>query len=133
LGQRLRIGDRVLLCQADIARPLLADALQAACADVTTVAAYRTVIGSGGVDLPALLAAGQVDALTFTSASTVRNLLQRLQADGGRTPDLTGVCLAYLGPITADAALKLGLTVHVMTVKHTIPALVDALDAYFAR
>ncbi len=131
LVERLRSGDRVLLCQADIARPVLADALRAAGAEVTAVVAYHTVMGSGGIDLPALLAADQVDALTFASASTVRNLLRRLQADGGQPADLAGVCVACLGPTTADAARKLGLTVHVLPVEHTIPALVEALEAHF--
>jgi uroporphyrinogen-III synthase len=130
---RLRPGDRALLCQADIARPVLADALQAAGIELTSVIAYRTVIGRGGVDLPALLAARQVDALTFTSASTVRNLLRRLAAEGGRPADLAGVCIVCLGPIVADAACKLGLTVHVLPAEHTIPALVEALEAYLGK
>jgi len=68
LVERIRPNDRVLVCQADIARPVLAEALQAAGVAVTSVVAYRTVIGSGGVDLRSLLAAGRVDAITFTSA-----------------------------------------------------------------
>jgi uroporphyrinogen-III synthase len=130
---RLGPGSRVLLCQADIARTVLAESLTTAGAEVTSVVAYRTVIGSGGVDLPALLAAGSVDAITFTSASTVRNLLRRLGAGGGRVVDLAGVCLACLGPITAGAARDLGLTVGVLPAEHTIPALVDALESYYAR
>jgi uroporphyrinogen-III synthase len=133
LVERLRPGDRVLLCQADIARPVLADALRAAGAEVTSLVAYCTVIGRGGIDLPARLAAGHVDAITFTSASTVRSLLQRLAAEGGRPADLADVCIAGLGPITADAAQKLGLTVHVVPVEPTIPALVEALEAHFAN
>jgi uroporphyrinogen-III synthase len=39
---------RILLAQADLARPILAQELTAAGANVTTVAAYRTVLGSGG-------------------------------------------------------------------------------------
>lgn len=133
LTTRLRPGTRVLLCQADIARPTLADALRAAGAVLTSVIAYRTVIGSGGVDLPALLAARQVDALTFTSASTVRNLPSRLQADGGRLADLADVPIACLGPITATAVQRLGLTVHILPAEHTIPALVAALEAHFGE
>ncbi len=83
LLQRLAPNGHVLVCQADIARPVLVETLAAGGAAVTSVVAYRTVIGSGGVDLPALLRAGQVDAVTFTSSSTVRNLLIRLDAEGG--------------------------------------------------
>ncbi len=130
---RLRPGDRVLLCQADLARPVLAEALRAAGVALTSVVAYRTVIGSGGVDLPALLAARQVDALTFTSASTARNFLLRLEADGGRLADLADVPVACLGPVAAAAARRLGLTVQIVPEEHTIPALVTALETYFAE
>jgi len=133
LAERIKPGRRVLLAQADIARPVLAAALRAAGIDVTSVTAYRTVIGSGGVDLPALLAAGQVDAITLTSSSTARNLVQRLQAEGDPYSDLAGVCIACLGPITARTAQELGLAVHVLPAEHTIPALVDALEAYFVK
>lgn len=133
LVERLGPSDRVLLCQADIARPVLAESLQAAGVAVTSVVAYQTVIGSGGVDLRSLLAAGRVDAITFTSASTARNLVRRLDVEGGRAADLAGVCVACLGPITASAARDLGCTVNVLPAEHTIPALVNALEAYFAR
>jgi uroporphyrinogen-III synthase len=140
LTERLKPGERVLLPQAEIARPVLADALQAAGANVTPVVAYRTVTGSGGVDLPALLVASQapgssrsVDAITFTSGSTARNFTERLSAEGGRPADLAGVCIACLGPVTAEAARKLGLPVHVVSSESTIPALVKALEAHFSR
>ncbi len=129
---RMDPGDRVLLCQADIARPDLAQTLKAAGTAVTSVVAYRTVPGTGGIDLPAHLAARRIDAITFTSSSTVRNLLARLEAEGGDRAALQDICLACLGPVTAATARQLGLTVDVMPATHTIPALVDALDAYFA-
>ncbi|MGC8779495.1 MAG: uroporphyrinogen-III synthase, partial [Anaerolineae bacterium] len=83
--------------------------------------------------LPALLAGRQVDAITFTSPSTVRNLFARLAAEGGDVAHLAGICVACLGPVTADAARNHGLTVHVLPQAHTVPALVDALETHFAR
>jgi len=125
----------ILLCQADLARPALAEALRTAGWAVTTVIAYRTIIGSGGIRLADHLAAGAVDAVAFTSPSTVHNLAQRLQAEGGRLADLASVCIACLGPVTAAAARQAGLLGHALCVpaEHTIPALVDALDAYFTE
>lgn len=122
---------RALLCQADLARPALADALRAAGWTVTSVVAYRTVVGSGGIRLTEHLAAGGVDAITFTSPSTVQNLALRLAAEGGRLADLADVCIACLGPVTAAAARRLGLPVHVTPAVHTLPALAAALDAYW--
>ena len=127
---------RVLLCQADLARPALADALtKSAGWVVTAVVAYRTVIGRGGIRLADHLAAGAVDAITFTSPSTVHNLAHRLAAEGGRLADglgrLDGICIACLGPVTANAAQQIGLPIHVQPTEHTIPALVEALDQYW--
>lgn len=120
-------GGRLLLCQAELARPALAEALRAAGWAVTSVVAYRTIIGSGGIRLTEHLAAGAVDAITFTSPSTVHNLAQRLAAEGGQLADLAGVCIACLGPVTAAAAQQLGLPVHVQPAEHTVAALVEAL------
>jgi uroporphyrinogen III methyltransferase/synthase len=122
---------RILLAQADLARPILAQELTAAGANVTTVAAYRTVLGSGGADVVALLEGRKVDAAIFTSSSTVHNFLRRLTAEGGHPTLLAGICLACLGPVTAQTARDLGLTVAVAPAHHTLEGLVEALEAYF--
>jgi uroporphyrinogen-III synthase len=126
-------GMRVLLPQADLARQTLVEGLIAAGAVVTSISAYRTVRGIGGVDLPALLSDGQVDAITFTSPSTVHNFLERLRTEGGKADKLRGVILACIGPTTAEAVRELGLTVTVLPAEHTLNGLVDALERYFER
>lgn len=133
LAPQLGAGCRLLLAQADIARPVLARRLAEAGITVTAVDAYRTVVGSGGVDLPALLARRAVDAVTFTSSSTVRNFLQRLEPEGGARTGLTGVCIACIGPVTAGTAIGLGLSACVVAMEHTVPGLVAALETYFDR
>jgi uroporphyrinogen-III synthase len=125
-------GKHILLPQTDIARTVLQERLTAQGASVTTVGAYRTVIGSGGIDLSARLKHNQIDAITFTSASTVSNFLTRLASEGGSHHDLNGVCIACIGPITARTAVEHGLTVHVMPEEYTLPALVAALEQCFA-
>lgn len=122
-------GQRLLLPQADIARPVLAQTLAAAGLDVTPLAAYRTTIGRGGVDLPALLPA--VDAITFTSSSTVRNLLRRLADEGGDYTQLAGVCLAAIGPVTAETLREGGLTPTVVAQTQSVEGLVEALIEYW--
>jgi uroporphyrinogen-III synthase len=117
-------GDHVLLPQADIARPILRDQLTAMGATVNAVAAYRTILGSGGVALRPLLASGRIDAITLTSASAVRNLLRRLAGEGGGKQDLSGVCTVCIGPVTADAALDDGIP------EYTLRAMVAALARY---
>jgi uroporphyrinogen-III synthase len=126
-------GDRVLLPQSSVARPVLAEALRAGGAHVTVVDAYQTVLGRGGADIPAYLERGQVDAVTFTSASTAEGFTSRLASDGGHPASLQGVCLAAIGPVTAKAMEKFGLAVGVMPAVYTVPALVEALATYFSE
>ena len=136
-------GQRLFVPQADIARPTLVQGLTAAGLDVTTVAAYRTTIGSGGVQLRKLLAEGAgggegVDAITFTSPSTVRNLLTRLEQEGSAPADLATlqhVVLACIGPVTADAMEAAGLppqaAATVVAAKQSLEGLVEALSTYY--
>jgi uroporphyrinogen-III synthase len=124
-------GARILLPQADIARPVLAQALAAAGLDVTPLAAYCTVAGRGGVDLPAELPT--VDAITFTSSSTVRNLLRRLETEGGDCTALHRICLAAIGPVTADTLHAAGLKPTVVAQEPSLEGLVHALVDFFSR
>jgi uroporphyrinogen-III synthase len=124
-------GERLLLPQSAIARPVLADLLHTAGAQVTIVAAYRTSLGQGGDPVPALLVNKVIDALTFTSSSTVSNFLIRLENEGGHRRDLAGVCLAAIGPVTAAAMAELSLPADIVPADYTLPGLITALDRYF--
>ncbi|HET6347486.1 MAG TPA: uroporphyrinogen-III synthase [Candidatus Krumholzibacteria bacterium] len=126
-------GERVLLPESEIARPTLAQLLRERGADVTVIPAYHTVRGRGGVDVPGMLTRGEVDAITFTSTSTVTNFIERVQHEGGRVQDALPVCAACIGPITADTAHNAGFTRIVTPEKYTIAALADALDDFFCH
>lgn len=121
---------RLLLLQAEKARPFLREKLTAVAA-LTPVVAYRTILGAGGIHLSTLLQSRQVDAITFTSASTVHNCIDRLHAEGSEHSLLADTCLACIGPLTAQAMRELGLTVGVMPAEHTIEGLVQELEIYF--
>lgn len=123
--------EKMLVPQADIARPVLVDRLRKAGKQVTDPVAYQTVCGQSGADVPGLLHAKQIDAVTFTSSSTVENFIERLAAQGIQPDALRGVCLAYIGPIAAAAGRKLGLAVDVLPDEHTLDGLVDGLANYF--
>lgn len=125
-------GGRVFLPQSAIAETTLVDDLSAAGMHITAVEAYQTVIGSGGVDLPALLREQNVDAVTLTSGSTARNLIARLEAEGENLDLLAGVCIACIGSKTAKSARDCGLQVAVVPREHTLEAMIDALEAYFS-
>jgi uroporphyrinogen-III synthase len=88
------------------------------------VVAYTTVPCVPTPDLVA--AARRADAITFTSASTVRGWLG--VADRADTPPV----VACIGPITAAAASDAGLTVTATAAEHTIDGLIVALVAALA-
>lgn len=118
-------GTRILFIQADGA----GDALPAALRDMDTtmheIVAYRTVPDASGTNAARdALTANSVDAITFTSASTVRFFLDAL---GGNAGAVGGARIITMGPRTSDAARMLGLTVHAEAATATIDALVDAV------
>jgi uroporphyrinogen-III synthase len=121
-------GVRIFLPQADIAAPDLSNALTGAGAEVLALRAYCTVLGQGGVDLAALLRAGQVDALTFTSAAIVSHCILRLQDEGGDPVLLYALPAACIGPKTAHAAADLGLRHVLVPESYTLAAMLALLD-----
>jgi uroporphyrinogen III methyltransferase/synthase len=129
-------GVRVLLPRADIARELLAEELRNAGARVKEVAAYRTVLaspeGDGEYDVYRMLLERQIHAVTFTSASTVRNFVKMLGEDPA-VDLLRTTAVACIGPVTAEAAQKLGIETTIMPSSYTIPALVDAIVEHFGK
>jgi len=126
-------GSRVFLPQSAIARPVLVRALKRAGAEVRAVAAYQTVVGHGGDDLPRHFWQGDVDVVLFTSASTVHNFMSRLKAESGDAGMLCDVTVACIGPMTAEAARRHELPVQVVAESRTVEGLVQSLKSYFAR
>ncbi|MGH7310676.1 MAG: uroporphyrinogen-III synthase [Candidatus Rokuibacteriota bacterium] len=132
---RPQIGptDRVLLPRAAQARELLAQELARLGAAVVEVPAYTTRrVDGGAAGLREALAAGAVDAITFTSSSTARNFAELFTAEE-RQGWLRGVTIASIGPITAATAAEYGLTTHVMPPQYTIAALARAIIEHYVR
>lgn len=134
LGNSLDVapGTRVFLPQSAAADPILAETLRKSGARVTTVVAYRTVLGRGGVDVPRLLSRREVDAIVFASSSSVQNFHLRLEMEGGKRDHLEGVCIACIGPRTAETAQEHGLVVSVVPAVHTLEGVVEALEIYYS-
>ena len=119
---------RVLLARAAVARDVLPEALRAAGWQVDIVAAYETRPTSNDVveRLTRELAAGRIDAVTFTSSSTVDNLCDLLGPDAALR--LAGARIASIGPVTTATAVGRGLRVDVTARAYTVPGLIDALE-----
>jgi uroporphyrinogen III methyltransferase/synthase len=126
-------GARVLLPRAAEARPVLPEELTRMGAVVDEVAAYHTVADDTGREgLLAALENRDIDMVTFTSSSTVRNFKALLPAD--RTAALlSGVAMASIGPITTETAAKLGFHVDLTASEFTIEGLVAEITAYYSK
>ncbi len=117
-------GRRILLPRAEIAREALAVALRQRGAQVDEVASYRTLQTEPDAQAMAELQRG-VDAILFTSSSTVRGYVEL----AGRA---TGsAVIACIGPITAQTARELGLRVDAVAAEYTTGGLLQALADYF--
>jgi uroporphyrinogen III methyltransferase/synthase len=126
-------GLHFLLPRSQIGRDVLRDGLLAAGARATAVVAYRTLppeLGTGN-DLAAQLRSGALGVLSFTSPSTVRNLIDRLDRSVDGTEQALKLSLvAAVGPTTAEACRAAGLEPSVVPEKPGGVALVEALMVY---
>ena len=130
LSSRNWVGVPVLLPGADIGRDVLAQGLSRLGANVELVAAYQTVAPPDiGYVARQTLDQG-VDVVTFTSSSTVRNLLGAL--DGDRSA-LKSSIIACIGPTTAATAKDLGLKVDLVAEEHNVEGLAESLVQYLTH
>jgi uroporphyrinogen-III synthase len=109
---------RVLVAQAENARPVLVDGLRAAGWEVSAVVAYRTVPVTPPPEQ--LAAAASADAVLFTSGSTV-DAFVRAVGTAGLPPSVV-----VIGPVTAEAARRHGLAVAAVASPHSLEGLVAA-------
>lgn len=118
-----RGAGRVLCARADIAPPGLEEALLAKGWDAVRVDAYRTLFArSLPREVRAALGRNEVDAVTFSSASTVRGFANLL---GDASRSFAVVCI---GPVTAREARLHGFTVRRIARPHTVEGLVLAVE-----
>jgi uroporphyrinogen III methyltransferase/synthase len=114
-------NDRVLVARAEQARDVLPDGLARLGYAVDILPVYRTVTA---VPDPAQLErvrAGEFDAVTFTSSSTVDNFCRLVG------PVASEPLVVSIGPITTASATAAGLRVDVEADPHDIDGLVAAV------
>ena len=129
-------GTTVLLPRSNIGREVIADRLRQLGATVVEVVAYHTELQDAqrpdDPDVYGMLLNAKLDAVTFTSASAVRNFARIYGAE--QAADLLRkTVVAAIGPVTGDAAHELGIEVTVQPEQYTVPALVEALVQHFAQ
>ncbi|MFQ5672708.1 MAG: uroporphyrinogen-III C-methyltransferase [Nitrospinales bacterium] len=132
LGEKNVAGKRFLLPRAAVARETLPENLRARGAIIDVVPAYQTLPPQNrNDDLAAKLERREIDAVTFTSSSTVKNFIAMM--DEHTRSLLADAIIACIGPITARTAEDLGLRVDVVPEQFTVEALVAALESRFAK
>ena len=124
----MRNNDNVLLPQSEKVDETLADSLRERGAQVTVITAYENVIGTGGDDVPAMLRSNEIDALTFTSGSTIEGFIKRTKPLDAR--HLPAACI---GPSTAKVANEHGFQHIIVPNTYTVETMLSELDAYFAE
>jgi uroporphyrinogen III methyltransferase/synthase len=120
-------GARVLLPRAETARDVLPEGLRARGYDVDVLPVYRTVRATPADEDLALVRTGAVDAITFTSSSTVQNFADLVGSFEGEQPVVVSI-----GPVTSQTARDRGLRVDTEADPHTIDGLVDAVLGRYA-
>jgi uroporphyrinogen-III synthase len=116
----------VLLARADIAPGALEEALAAKGWTTARVDAYRTQLAWAlPFEANRALETGKIDAVTFTSASTVRGFV-------GAAGRFEGPKIVCIGPVTAEECRKAGIEVDAVADPHTIDGLVAALERVLA-
>lgn len=121
---------KFLLPGAEQAGRTISDALANAGAQVDSVAAYKNCIECSDTgQVRKLLEDNELDAITFTSSSTVKNFLSLL----GVLPAEGRPAIACIGPVTAETARESGMPADIMAAECTIESLVDSLENYFSK
>lgn len=122
-------GKKILLPRADIAREALPKLLREAGADVEVVAAYTTVPATEDIERAIeLVRDGSVDAVTFTSGSTVRSFFSA--ADDAVRKSVTP---ASIGPITSAALREENVEPVIEAESYTTKGLVEAMTQHFSK
>lgn len=120
----VREGEHVLLLRAQQGTPELPQQLREACIVFDDIAVYRTLYqNERSAELAELLAHGQLDYVTFTSASTVQGFVKSLPENA----DLTHFTALCIGSSTQKAAFAAGMKT-ITAANATIDAMIDTLQ-----
>lgn len=129
LAKKVVAGSKILIPRALVARDILPEKLAEMGAEVDVVPAYETVQGDADKEqLVEKLKNNEIDIVTFTSSSTVLNLVKLLGEEKHLLRDVTIACI---GPITADTCRKNGINPDIIANEFTIKGLTKAIEHYF--
>lgn len=123
-------GDRVLVPRSDLARKTLVEVLGQLGCDVNEVVAYHTCTSHElDQDILERLQAQNIDIITFTSSSTVRNLMAMVEDHAL----LDHVVFASIGPATSATLRSFGYEPQIEAKEYTINGLLEAIVDYCCK
>jgi uroporphyrinogen-III synthase len=136
LADRARAGARIAVVRDGDSRPNLANALATLGADAVDIPVYRWTMPDDLVPAHRLLesvCAGAVDAVTFTSSPSVRNLFALAERVGCNDQLLdalhTKVLAVCVGPVCAETAKEVGIETALTPKRARLGTMVQALAA----
>ncbi len=133
LGEKNIAGKKFLLPRASVAREVLPDEIKRLGGTIKVCDAYRTIRPKKEFSaVKTLLKKRSIDAITFTSSSTVDNFLSLLTKDEIKG-FLSGIPMACIGPVTAKTLKSHGLEAAIIPEDYTVEGLADALADYFSN
>jgi len=120
-------GRRVMIVRALEGREVLQEKLSEGGAHVTVAPCYRTVPdNSNAATARELLTAGEVNWVTFTSSSTVKNFVDAIGAEVIQQAR-DSFRIACIGPVTARTARECALEPDAIAPAATVQSLIDVI------
>lgn len=124
-------GKKILIPRAQTGRELLPEELIRMGMKVDVVPVYKVVRPDSDVSwLKGMLNKREIDVVTFTSGSCVRNFIEFMGAKEYKIL-LNGVKIACISPVTADAVRKYGIEVDIIPERYTVEDLTEAIARYY--
>jgi uroporphyrinogen III methyltransferase/synthase len=121
------VPNNVLFPRSEIGRETLANGLKEMGSSIDEVVAYSTESPEDTGDLARAAYEEGIDFTTFTSSSTVRNLVDLL----GGSPDLINASkTVMMGPITAETAKELNVNIDIQAEEQSIAGIVEAITVH---
>jgi uroporphyrinogen III methyltransferase / synthase len=124
-------SQRILIPRALKAREFLPAALTAAGCRVDVVPCYQTVGSGPNLEISHRIQQKKPDMIVFTSAATVKNMIEILGRDIFEIVSAT--ITAGIGPITAQALASQGKSMDIVPKESTVAALLHAIGEYYSQ
>ena len=126
-------GRNVLLPRAQVGREILPKELVRMGMQVDVIPVYKAVLpDTDALRLRKMLRDREIDVVTFTSSSCVKNFLEIIGMNQYKML-LTGVKIACISPVTADTVRKYDLSVDIIPDRYTVVDLARAIARYYAK